>query len=70
MGAPIPDELCPHVEIGAQMVGGFVFAAEQPEVKVGMCQECLDRCRFVFDNPQPLNAPERGRGERIFEPKE
>lgn len=51
----VPDELCPHVEIGAEMVGGFVFAAETPPREVGMCKECLDRCLFVFENPQPLS---------------
>lgn len=52
----VPDELCPHHEVGTEMVGGFVFAAETPPREVGMRRECLDRCRFIFDNPQPLEA--------------
>lgn len=47
----VPDDFCPHVEIGVEMVGGFVFASEVPAVRVGMCQECLDRCCWVFDGP-------------------
>jgi hypothetical protein len=33
--SPMPDELCPHVEMGADMAGGFVFVAENPRIAVG-----------------------------------
>lgn len=50
----VPDELCEHVEMGAEMVGGVIFKAETPPKTVGMCQECVTWCNSNFDNPQPL----------------
>lgn len=50
-----PDELCEHVQLGAEMVGGFLFEAETPGITVGMCQTCLDWCVATFDNPQPID---------------
>jgi len=53
--APVPDELCEHVELGAEMAGGIVFTAETPIKSVGMCQPCLDWCKSNFDDPHPLS---------------
>jgi len=55
--APVPDELCEHVELGAEIAGGVVFTAETPIKSVGMCQLCLDWCGSNFDNPHPLSRP-------------
>lgn len=49
MSEPVPDELCPHVELGAEMTGGWYFAAEEPPRAVGMCHECIVWCRKHFD---------------------
>lgn len=46
---PTPDELCAHVELGAEQVGGFFFTVES--LTVGMCQGCLDWCLLNFENP-------------------
>lgn len=42
---PIPDELCVHVELGAEMTGGWFFAADDPPKAVGMCHECIVWCQ-------------------------
>lgn len=52
----VPDELCTHVEMGEQMAGGVVFAAESPPVNVGMCAFCLEWCRTELDSPQPVQS--------------
>lgn len=52
----VPDELCEHVQLGATMAGGFVFAAETPPINVGMCEVCLNWCYSHFDEPQKLEA--------------
>lgn len=46
---PTPDELCVHVEMGADMTGGFYFLAEEPPKAVGMCHDCITWCRDNFD---------------------
>jgi len=46
---PIPDELCPHVELGAEMTGGWYFAVHEPPIAVGMCHECIAWCHEHFD---------------------
>lgn len=51
----IPDELCPHVEIGAPVAGGVLFAAENPEVAVSMCAKCLEACRVAFPTLVPMD---------------
>jgi ferredoxin len=53
--SPVPDELCPHVELGAEMVGGFVFDAESPQVSIGMCEVCLAICQAEFITAEPFN---------------
>lgn len=55
--APVPDELCDHVQLGAEMVGGVVFTAETPIRSVGMCAECVTWCQANFEQPQPLSRP-------------
>ena len=42
---PKPDEFCPHVDAGAEMTGGWYFAARVPPVAVGMCHECIVWCK-------------------------
>lgn len=49
---PIPDEFCPHVEAGAEMTGGWYFAARVPPVAVGMCHDCMVWCQNNLDSPQ------------------
>ena len=49
MGEPVPDEYCPHIENGAEMTGGWYFAARNPPVAVGMCHNCIVWCRTHFD---------------------
>lgn len=49
MNGPIPDELCKHVELGAEMTGGWYFAAHEPPIAVGMCHECILWCREHLD---------------------
>ena len=55
IASPVPDELCPHVELGEEMVGGFVFDAENPKVSVGMCTLCLAICQAEFITAEPFN---------------
>ena len=43
---PIPNEFCPHVQAGAEMTGGWYFAAETPPRAVGMCHECIEWCKL------------------------
>lgn len=57
--SPMPDELCPHVELGADMVGGFVFKAQSPEVSVGMCAVCLAICQAEFITAEPFDLYRR-----------
>lgn len=52
---PIPDELCYHVELGAEMTGGWVFAAENPPKAVGMCHECCVWCRENLEQGTPYH---------------
>lgn len=48
---PTPDELCPHVQAGAEMTGGWVFAANDPPIAVGMCHNCVTWCREHLSTP-------------------
>lgn len=57
--SPMPDELCPHVELGEEMVGGFVFAAESPKISVGMCALCLAICQAEFITAEPFDLYRR-----------
>jgi len=57
--SPVPDELCPHVELGEEMAGGFVFDAESPKVSVGMCEVCLAICRAEFITAEPFSLYRR-----------
>lgn len=59
--APVPDELCPHVELGEEMVGGFVFDAESPKISVGMCAPCLAICQAEFITAEPFALYRRKR---------
>lgn len=61
---PVPDELCPHVELGEEMVGGFVFDAENPKVSVGMCALCLAICQAEFITAQPFALYQREKDEQ------
>ncbi len=52
----VPDELCEHVEMGAPIVGGFLFTGEPEPISVAMCQDCLDWCHAEFENPAKLEV--------------
>lgn len=54
----VPDELCPHVEIGAEMAGGVLFTTENPPIAVGMCAKCLSGSREAFETLAPIDDPE------------
>lgn len=54
----IPDEFCPHVEIGTPSAGGILFNAENPPVAVEMCAECLNSCRVRFSSLAPMPEDE------------
>jgi len=45
MKEPTPDEVCSHVALGVEMTGGWLFAANDPPIAVGMCHECILWCR-------------------------
>ena len=48
-----PDELCPHVELGAaEQVGGIYF--EESQIAVAMCARCLGFCQQEFETLKPM----------------
>jgi len=49
---PTPDEFCPHIDAGAEMTGGWYFAARVPPVAVGMCHDCIVWCKQNLESPQ------------------
>lgn len=46
----VPDELCAHIQVGAPMVGGWIFldGLQLGRHDVGMCAECIAWCQSHF----------------------
>jgi hypothetical protein len=70
---PTPDEFCLHVEAGAEMTGGWYFAARVPPVAVGMCHDCIVWCQRHFEGQQSWDQYVKrqwAEDDRVLEAKE